>query len=60
MLILYAVQPKFEAPSANRVPKVLFGLGLGFPAVNPSVNESQIKTADFVINAVGNEEGVEE
>lgn len=59
LLILYAVQPKFESPSA-RVPKVLFGLGLGFPAVNPSVNESQIKTADFVINAVGNEEGIEE
>ncbi len=60
LLVLYAVQPKIDAPHASNVPKVLFALGLGFPAANPVVSESQIKTADFVINAVGNEEGVEE
>ena len=60
LLVLYAVQPKIDAPHASNVLKVLFALGLGFPAANPAVSESQIKTADFVINAVGNEEGVEE
>ena len=58
LLVLYAVRPKVEVDT--RVPEILFALGLGFPAANPAVNESQIKTADFVINAVGNEEGVEE
>ncbi len=60
LLILYAVQPKIEAPSVSTLPKVLFAVGIGFPAVNPAVDESQIKTADFVINAVGSEEGIEE
>ncbi len=64
LLILYAVQPKIEISTANHIPKVLFAVGIGFPALDPKISESQIKTADFVINAVGNrfenEEGIEE
>lgn len=62
LLVLYVVRPKVEGNKS--VPEILFALGLGFPAVDSSVDESQIKTADFVINAVGskfdNEEGIEE
>ena len=62
LLAIFIIRPKVEDPS--KLPEVLFALGVGFPALDPSVSESQIKTADFVINAVGNtfeyEEGIEE
>ena len=64
LLILYAVQPKIETSAANHIPKILFAVGIGFPALDPKISESRIKTADFVINAVGSrfeyEEGIEE
>lgn len=62
LLVLYVVRPNVE--NAEQMPGILFALGLGFPAVDSAVNESQIKTAAFVINAIGskfdNEEGIEE
>lgn len=62
LLVLFIIRPKIEDKS--QVPEVLFALGVGFPALDPSIAESEVKTADFVINAVGskfdNEEGIEE
>lgn len=62
LLVLFIIRPKIE--DASQVPEVLFALGVGFPALDPSIAESEVKTADFVINAVGskfdNEEGIEE
>jgi len=62
LLVLFVIRPKIE--KANQIPEVLFALGVGFPALAPSISESNVKTADFVINAVGNKidimEGIEE
>ena len=62
LLVIFVIRPKIEDKS--KVPEILFALGVGFPALDPSISESQIKTAEFVINAIGskfdNEEGIEE
>ena len=49
LLVLYVIRPKNPAPV-----EILFALGVGFPAASPAANETNIKTADFVINAIGN------
>lgn len=54
LLVIYVIRPKSSEL------EVFFALGVGFPVLDPSISESQIKTAEFVINAVGNKEGVEE
>ena len=62
LLVLFIIRPKIDK-SVN-FPEVLFALGVGFPALASSISESKVKTADFVINAVGNKvenmEGIEE
>ena len=62
LLVLFIIRPKVEGE--NKLPEVLIALGVGFPALNPSIAESKVKTAEFVINAVGgrfdNAEGIEE
>ncbi|MBR1807623.1 MAG: Z1 domain-containing protein [Selenomonadaceae bacterium] len=58
LLVVFAIRPKIEnAANVTDVPKILFALGVGFPALDPTISESQIKTAEFVINAVGSEDG---
>ena len=49
LLVLYVIRPKNPAPV-----EILFALGVGFPAASPAAGETNIKTADFVINAIGN------
>lgn len=50
LFVIYAVRPKTDAVN---IPEILFALGVGFPALDAAIGESQIKTADFVFNAIG-------
>lgn len=47
LLVLYVIRPTKE----DFAPKILFALGVGFPAA--SADKTAVMTADFVINAVG-------
>ena len=51
ILVLYVIQPKSQ--NVANVPEVLFALGVGFPAASPEVSETNIQTAEFVVNAIG-------
>ena len=53
ILVLYVIQPISKSQNAANVPKVLFALGVGFPAASPNDSETNIQTAEFVINAIG-------
>lgn len=47
LLVLYVIRPTKE----DFAPKILFALGVGFPAA--SADKTAVMTADFVVNAVG-------
>lgn len=51
LLILYVVRPKREGIAG--LPEILFTLGVGFPATSPNAHNTNIKTANFVLNAIG-------
>ena len=54
LFVVYVVRPKVEKTvNPAGVPKILFAPGVGFPAFDESISETQIKTADFVLNAIG-------
>lgn len=58
LFVVFAIRPKVDKTAkVTDVPEILFALGIGFPALDPTISESQIKTAEFVINAVGSEDG---
>lgn len=58
LLVIFAIRPKTKL--SGNIPEILFALGVGFPALDPTISESQVKTARFIVNAVGNEEDIEE
>ena len=56
-LVIFAISPKID--DAKEIPKLLFAPGVGFPAFDPNISESQIETATFVVNQIGYEEYIE-